>query len=194
MRRYEMALVAAPTLSEEEHDRLITQFEEMITSMGGVVHKVERWGRRKLAYPIRKFTEGNYTILLYDAEPSVEQEFLRRLRLSDGFIRWLSVRADHQKPPTPEEKAALEEARREYLRRAAERATRGEESAAEAEASSGDEPAAETGASTGEEAAAEAAPEPPAAEEEPAAQDAGSADQADEGAAAEQAAPAEDEK
>ncbi len=167
MRRYEMALVAAPTLSEEEHDRLITQFEEMISEMGGVVHKVERWGRRKLAYPIRKFTEGNYTILLYDAEPEVEQEFLRRLRLSDGFIRWLSVRADHQKPPTPEEKAALEEARREYLRRAAERATRGEDGEGDAEPATEGVPAdaARDAAPDAGEAPAEAAPEASAAGE-----------------------------
>ena len=186
MRRYEMALVAAPTLSEEEHDRLITQFEEMISEMGGVVHKVERWGRRKLAYPIKKFTEGNYTILLYDAEPEVEQEFLRRLRLSDGFIRWLSVRADHQKPPTPEEKAALEEARREYLRRAAERATRGEEgegsaesaqegSSADAEGAAApaaeEAPADEAPKAPAEEPAAEAATEEPAAEEAPTAEE-----------------------
>ncbi len=173
MRRYEMALVAAPTLSEEEHDRLITQFEEMITGMGGVVHKVERWGRRKLAYPIRKFTEGNYTILLYDARPEVEQEFLRRLRLSDGFIRWLSVRADHQKPPTPEEKAALEEARREYLRRAAERASRGEE-----------------GTATGDAAPAEAAGEPEPAPAPAPAAPAGGGSAGEEQATAEAAEPA----
>jgi small subunit ribosomal protein S6 len=120
-----MALVAAPHLPEEEHDRQLTTFEQMIADMGGVVHKVERWGRRKLAYPLKKCHEGNYTLLLYDASPEVEREFIRRLKLSDNFLRFLSVRADHQKPPTAEEKAALEQARRDYLARAQERAAQG---------------------------------------------------------------------
>lgn len=125
MRRYEMALVADPHLPEDQHDQQLTQFEQLIAEMGGVVHKVERWGRRKLAYPIGKFHEGNYTLFLYDAGPEIEREFIRRVKLSDTFIRFLSVRADHQKPPTPEEKAALEQARKDYLQRAQERAAQG---------------------------------------------------------------------
>lgn len=125
MRRYEMALVADPHLPEEEHDKLLTAFETMIADMQGTVHKVERWGRRKLAYPVGKFHEGNYTLFLYDAAPDVEKEFIRRVKLSDTFFRFLSVRADHQKPPTAEEKAALEQARKDYLQRAQERAAQG---------------------------------------------------------------------
>ncbi len=132
VRRYEMALVAAPHVPEEEHDRQLTVFEQMIAEMGGSVHKVERWGRRKLAYPIGKFHEGNYTLILYDAEPEVEREFVRRVKLSDTFLRFLSVRADHQKPPTSEERAALEQARRDYLVRAQERAAAGLAGAEEA--------------------------------------------------------------
>lgn len=125
VRRYEMVLVAAPVLSEEDYDKQITAFEELIAERGGQVHKVDRWGRRKLAFPISKFQEGNYTLMLYDAEPEVEREFVRRVKLSDHYLRFLSVRADHERIPTPEEKAALEEARREHIRRAAERAEQG---------------------------------------------------------------------
>jgi small subunit ribosomal protein S6 len=122
MRRYEMALVATPTLSEDEHDKRITAFETMIADMGGNVLKVDRWGRRKLAYPIAKQTEGNYTFLLFDAEPDVEKEFLRRLQLSEDFLRYQSVRADDEKPPTDEEKEALAAQRAEIIKKAAERA------------------------------------------------------------------------
>lgn len=125
MRRYEMALVASPNVSAEDHDKQLTTFEQLIADMGGVVHKVVRWGRRKLAYPIGKFHEGDYTLFLYDGAPEVEREFIRRVKLSDTFIRFLSVRADHEKPPTAEEKAALEQARRDYLVRAQERAAQG---------------------------------------------------------------------
>lgn len=126
MRRYEMVLVAAPTVPEEDHDQQVTAFEQLIAERGGTVLKVDRWGRRKLAFPISKFQEGNYTLLLYDAEPEVEKEFVRRVKLTDTLLRYLSVRADHEKVPTAEEKAALEEARREHLRRAAERAALGD--------------------------------------------------------------------
>lgn len=125
IRRYEMVLVASPALSEEDYDKQITAFEELIGERGGLVHKVDRWGRRKLAFPIAKCQEGNYTLLLYDAEPEVEREMVRRVKLSDHYLRFLSVRADQERIPTPEEKAALEEARREHLRRAAERAEQG---------------------------------------------------------------------
>lgn len=124
-RRYEMALVADPHIPEEDHDKQLVVFEQLIADMGGVVHKVERWGRRKLAYPIGKFHEGNYTLFLYDAGPEVEREFIRRVKLNDTFVRFLSVRADHQKPPTPDEKAALEQARKDYIQRAQERAAQG---------------------------------------------------------------------
>jgi small subunit ribosomal protein S6 len=124
-RRYELALVASPQVPEEDHDKQLTSLEQLIADMGGVVHKVERWGRRKLAYPITKYTEGNYTLLLYDGATTVEKELCRRVKLSDTFIRFLSVRADEQKAPTEEEKAALEQARKDYVQRAKERAEQG---------------------------------------------------------------------
>jgi small subunit ribosomal protein S6 len=122
MRRYELVMVASPVLTEEEADRQVTGFESLITEMGGTVHKVDRWGRRKLAFPINKHPEGNYSLLMYEAEANVEKELTRRLKLTDTVLRFLSVRADHEKVPTAEEKVALEEARRDHLKRAAERA------------------------------------------------------------------------
>ncbi len=124
MRRYEIGLVADPTVPEEAHDKLITGLEELIAGGGGEVLKVDRWGRRKLAYPIKKHTDGNYTFILYDAEPAVEHELVRRLKLSDQFIRFLSVRADHEKAPTAEQQELLVATRKEHLRRAAEMESR----------------------------------------------------------------------
>lgn len=122
MRRYELVIVASPVLSEEEADQQVTVYEQLIQEMGGAVQKVDRWGRRKLAYPINKHAEGNYTLFLYDGEAGVEKELGRRLKLADTVLRFLSVRADHEKVPTAEEKLALEEARKDHLRRAVERA------------------------------------------------------------------------
>lgn len=122
MRRYELVFVASPVLTEEEADHQVTVFESLISEMGGTVQKVDRWGRRKLAFPIDKHVEGNYTLVLYDAEARIEHELTRRLKLTDTVLRFLSVRADHEKLPTEDEKLALQEARRDHIKRAAERA------------------------------------------------------------------------
>lgn len=124
MRRYELALVADPTIPEEEHDRLITAFEQTIAERSGNVLKVDRWGRRKLAYKINGQSEGNYTFILFDADSPVVSELSRRIRLSESWLRHSVVRADHEKPPTSEELEALAEARQEQIRRAKEREER----------------------------------------------------------------------
>ena len=143
MRRYEMALVADPQVPVEDHDKQLTVFEQLIAEMGGVVHKVEHWGRRKLAYPIGKHHEGVYTLVLYDAAPEVEREFIRRVKLNDMFFRFLSVRADHQKAPTAEEKALFDQARKDYIVRAQERAAQGLADVVEEDVLAGPAPAPE---------------------------------------------------
>jgi small subunit ribosomal protein S6 len=141
MRRYELALVADPTIPEEQHDRLITALEESIAEKSGKVLKVDRWGRRKLAYKIKGQTEGNYTFLLFDGEPRLLSELERRLRLSENWLRFSTVRADHEKPPTAEELEALQEARQDQIRRAKEREER--ERLAREQAEAGIEPGEE---------------------------------------------------
>lgn len=134
MRRYELALVGDPTIPEEQYDKLITAFEELIADRSGRVQKVDRWGRRKLAYRIRSHSEGNYTFILFDGEPALVAELTRRIRLSENWLRHSSVRADHETPPTEEELEALQEARQEQIRRAKEREERERLAREEAEA------------------------------------------------------------
>ena len=157
MRRYELALVADPTIPEEQHDRLITALEESIAERSGKVLKVDRWGRRKLAYKIKGQTEGNYTFLLFDGEPGLLSDLERRLRLSENWLRFSTVRADHEKPPTAEELEALQEARQDHIRRAKEREER--ERLAREQAEAGIEPG-EEGEAPEEEAGEAQAPAP----------------------------------
>jgi small subunit ribosomal protein S6 len=166
MRRYELALVADPTIPEEQHDRLITAFEELITGRSGKVLKVDRWGRRKLAYRIKGQTEGNYTFLLFDGETGLLQELERRIRLSENWLRYSTVRADHEKPPTEEELEALQEARQEQIRRAKEREERERQAREQAEAEGAETGEAEAEQAEGDETeAAPAGAEAPAPEE-----------------------------
>jgi small subunit ribosomal protein S6 len=171
MRRYELALVADPTIPEEQHDRLITAFEELIAGRSGKVLKVDRWGRRKLAYRIKGQSEGNYTFLLFDGETGLLQELERRIRLSENWLRHSTVRAEHEKPPTEEELEALQEAREEQIRRAKEREERERQAREQAEAEGAEAAAAEEAEGEQTEAAPPSGAEAPAsgepAEEEP---------------------------
>jgi small subunit ribosomal protein S6 len=165
MRRYELALVADPTIPEEQHDRLITAFEELIAGRSGKVLKVDRWGRRKLAYRIKGQSEGNYTFLLFDGETGLLQELERRIRLSENWLRHSTVRAEHEKPPTEEELEALQEAREEQIRRAKEREERERQAREQAEAEGAEAAAAEEAEGEQTEAAPPSGAEAPASEE-----------------------------
>lgn len=92
MRHYETGVIIAPNLSDEEIDQQIRQMTELIASMKGHVLREERWGKRKLAYPIKKFTDGYYLFLDYEAEPEVPAELERRFRQSDQILRYMTVR------------------------------------------------------------------------------------------------------
>lgn len=96
MRTYEVPFIVTPTATEEDVERLITQFEQVIKDQGGKVVKVDRMGRRRLAYPLRrKFREGIYVLLLVEGSGREIAELERRLRVSsDLVLRFIVVRID----------------------------------------------------------------------------------------------------
>ena len=133
MPRYETVFVAASSVPEDAVEAIVSGLESVVSDGGGILHKTERWGRRRLAYPVRKNREGNYTLFLYDSESSVVNELERRIRMNDRVIRYLTVRRDTAKLPTQEEKDELATRRDELRRRAEERAKRRQEAARLAE-------------------------------------------------------------
>lgn len=97
MRTYELAIVADPRLSDEEFVALVDESKQLIASRGGEVVREESWGRRKLAYPIRKLSEGRYTFLYLQMEPKAAaliSEVELRLKQNDKVLRFLTVRTD----------------------------------------------------------------------------------------------------
>ena len=94
MRRYETIFIASPTLTDEQVDELVKYFEGIIAEQGGELLKTEKWGRKKLAYEVEKFSEGFYTLYEYTAGPTLVAELERRSRNHDAVIRFLSVRMD----------------------------------------------------------------------------------------------------
>jgi small subunit ribosomal protein S6 len=94
MRVYEILFIIAPNVEETDLEALVTQFSEVATNQGARVTKVDRMGRRRLAYPIQKFKDGHYVVLTIEGSGSEIAEIERRMRVTDAIIRYLSVRID----------------------------------------------------------------------------------------------------
>ncbi len=95
-RFYEVMFIIRPDVAEEDADKLIAGFEGTVTGGGGNVRSVEKMGRRKLAYTVRKFNDGNYVLLTIDADGKLVAELERRLRVSEPVIKYLTVRMDEE--------------------------------------------------------------------------------------------------
>ena len=95
-RLYEVMFIVRPDVVEEDVDKLIAGFTANINKGGGVVKTVEKMGRRKLAYTVRKFNEGNYILLTVEANGVVILELERRLRVTEPVIKFITVRIDEE--------------------------------------------------------------------------------------------------
>ena len=87
--------------ADEEIAALLTQLGEQVTSLGAEVVKMENWGKRRLAYDIRKQREGTYAVFEISAEPAMVKELERQLRLNENVLRFLSTRVPIRKKARP---------------------------------------------------------------------------------------------
>ena len=94
MRIYEELFIVKPDAPDEEVDQFIEQMKSIVTHGGGSVDKVDKWGKRRLAYRVDKYREGAYVLFQFNAAPETVKEFERRLRVSDLVIKFLTVRID----------------------------------------------------------------------------------------------------
>src|ERR1700752_782912 len=95
-RLYEVMFIVRPDVVEEDADKLIAGFTTTVTNGGGVVKSVDKMGRRKLAYMVRKFNDGNYVLMTVEANGAVVAELERRLRVSEPVIKFITVRVDEE--------------------------------------------------------------------------------------------------
>ena len=95
-RVYEVMFIVRPDAAEEDIDKLIAGFSATVTGGGGTVKTVEKMGRRKLAYLVRKFNDGNYVLLTIEATGPVVLELERRLRVTEPVIKFITVRIDEE--------------------------------------------------------------------------------------------------
>ena len=94
MRNYEIMFIVNPNVAEDEIDKINTQLESIVTAGGGTVAKTEKMGKRRLAYPVKKFRDGFYVLLTIVASGDIIKETERRLRVMDPVIKYLTVRMD----------------------------------------------------------------------------------------------------
>jgi small subunit ribosomal protein S6 len=94
MRIYEELFIAKPDAPDEEVDQFIEQLRGHLTTAGATVDKVDKWGKRRLAYRVDKYREGAYVLLQFSAGPETVKELERRLRVSDLVIKFITVRID----------------------------------------------------------------------------------------------------
>ena len=92
LRDYELVLVISPEVAEEEFEATIDNVSRFISGKGGVISDIERWGKRKLAYPIRHFVEGSYVLARFKMKPASGKELEANLRISEEVLRHLLIR------------------------------------------------------------------------------------------------------
>jgi small subunit ribosomal protein S6 len=94
MRRYELMLVIRPDVPDDRSQAVIDRTTRQITTSGGQIIKVAPWGRRRLAYPIDRFREGSYHIILFAAPPDAITELEHGLLITEEVLRHLVTRDD----------------------------------------------------------------------------------------------------
>ena len=105
-RVYEVMFIIRPDVDDDEAEKLITNFSSTVSAGGGVVKSVEKLGRRKLAYMVRRFNDGNYVLLTIEAGGPVVLELERRLRVTEPVIKFITVRIDEEEKRLAKVKAA----------------------------------------------------------------------------------------
>ncbi|GAC1438333.1 MAG: hypothetical protein NVS1B11_22790 [Terriglobales bacterium] len=110
-RTYELMFIVRPDMVEEEQDKLISTLSTVVTSSGGAVKSVEKMGKRRLAYVVRRFHDGLYILLTVEGSGGLIAELERRLRVTEPVIKFLTVRIDEEQKRLDKIKA-IRDARR----------------------------------------------------------------------------------
>ena len=95
-RTYELMFIVRPDMVEEDLDKLISTLETAVSSTGGTVKSVERMGKRRLAYTVRRFHDGMYVLLTVEGSGGLIHELERRLRVTEPVLKFLTVRIDEE--------------------------------------------------------------------------------------------------
>jgi len=94
MQLYETGFLLSPSLSEDDTEKFISQMLEVVSQKKGILVRQDRWGKRRLAYPIKKAKEAFYVFLTYESGPDIPAEMERRFKQTDTVLRYLTLRRE----------------------------------------------------------------------------------------------------
>lgn len=94
MRQYEVMYILHPDLEEENIEALVNRFRDLVINEGGEIVKLDRWGKRRLAYEINHVRDGFYVVMKFKAQPQTADELGRVLKITDGVLRHIITRED----------------------------------------------------------------------------------------------------
>jgi len=95
-RTYELMFIVRPDMTDEDQDKLIANLESQVGTAGGTVKSMERMGKRRLAYLVRKFQDGIYVLMVLEGDGAMVKEVERRLRVTEPVIKFITVRVDEE--------------------------------------------------------------------------------------------------
>ena len=93
MRKYEVIFIVKPA-EEEGLNTVVTKFENLIKNNGGNIEKIDRWGKKRLAYEVKDFAEGFYYLMHFTAEPKVIFELDRVMKITDEILKHMVIKQD----------------------------------------------------------------------------------------------------
>ena len=92
---YELVFIISPEVVDEALDTTLDKVNQFITGEGGSISNTERWGKRKLAYPIKHFVEGSYVLTQFKLKPTSSKELEANLQISEEVLRHLLIKLSH---------------------------------------------------------------------------------------------------
>jgi len=100
MKRYETIYVANPNLEDDALEEIVAKFSDIIEKKKGSIVKIDDWGKRKLAYEVKRFDKGHYVLLDFCGFPEVVTEVERNLKLDDRILKYMTVKIADDFEPT----------------------------------------------------------------------------------------------
>ena len=94
LRTYETVFIMDPEISDEDVDQVTERYKEIMSDFNGKIVRIEKWGRRKLAYRVKKRIKGNYILLVFHGDHQLTRELERNFRLDDRILKYLTVKID----------------------------------------------------------------------------------------------------
>ena len=102
MRTYESIFIVHPEATGDDLTAVIDKYKKILADEGAQVLKVDIWGTRTLAYPVKKQNKGSYVLVIFESEPNIIKEYERRMRIDDNVIKFQTVLLEDGYEATPE--------------------------------------------------------------------------------------------